>query len=192
MLPDADDTRGLTCPRNSSPSKLRKKGEAVLDAKYDGKKGSRAAIFGGDDDDDEVAEEGGESEEDEDDENEEEEEMGDFEDLERDPEDDEDEDDEDEDEEIESEDGAEDEAPQPPQSKRKAATAPPSRAKEQDERAMVSQLKQAASADVEKGRAVKKQLVRSFGLALAWRHLSRARDRRGRASEFLIKSVTRG
>ncbi|GAA5874675.1 hypothetical protein JCM3774_004779 [Rhodotorula dairenensis] len=160
---DARDNAAQADYVDVGTSKLRKKGEAVLDAKYDGKKGSRAAIFGDQDDDDD--EQGGQFEDDDDSEDE----MGDFEDLEgveddkddededdEDDEDEDDEDDEDEDEDVESDDADGDEAP-----KRRAdpTAVPPSRAKQQDERAMVSQLKQAASADVEKGRAVKKQLA---------------------------------
>ncbi|BGP71782.1 Protein BFR2 [Rhodotorula toruloides] len=137
-------------------SKLRKKGEAVLDPKYEGKKGSRAALYADTDDEDEGEEEeygmNGFGEEDDEDEDE----MGDFEDLEANGADEDDgsvdsdgvdgaEDDEDDDE--------EDEAPARPARKVE------SRTKQQDERSMVSQLKQAASADVEKGRDVKKQLA---------------------------------
>ncbi|GJN90406.1 hypothetical protein Rhopal_003417-T1 [Rhodotorula paludigena] len=134
-------------------SQLRKKGEAVLDAKYGGTRGSRAKLYGAGDEDDEDDEEEEEEEEDEasgvdeDDDDE----MGDFEDLEAgegasDDDDDQEEDDEDQDE--------EDEAPTPPAPKARSA-AP----KSHDERAMVKQLRQAASADVEKGRDVKKQLA---------------------------------
>ena len=95
---------------------------------------------------------------------EDEDEMGDFEDLEgEEGSDDEDEElDEDEDEEAE-EDEDEDASMGPPASttRRSASAAPAAaRAKAHDDRTMVKQLKQAASADVEKGRDVKKQLVR--------------------------------
>ncbi|GAA5852333.1 hypothetical protein JCM8547_006742 [Rhodosporidiobolus lusitaniae] len=147
-------------------SKLRKKGEAVLDAKYEGKKGSRAALYGDDDESDasDDDEEDGDSEG-----------MdaelnvllnsgedyesvggeGGFEDLEADGDAeatsygpggaaafDSEEDEEDEEEE---------EAP-----KKEVKKAP---LVSKDDRAMVKQLKQAASADVEKGRDVKKQLA---------------------------------
>lgn len=148
-------------------SKLRKRGEAVLDAKYDGKKGSRAAIFGGGDSDDcasdasdaEMEARDGEtgSEEDEEDE------MDDFEDLEAEEGDDSDGDGSADEEdasgsEQEDEDDEEEEDEEEAAASRRAPSS--SRTKQQDERTMVSQLKQAASADVEKGRAVKKQLVR--------------------------------
>ncbi|GAA5969419.1 hypothetical protein JCM8115_003242 [Rhodotorula mucilaginosa] len=141
-------------------SKLRKKGEAVLDAKYDGKKGSRAAIFGGQSDDSDEQEDeedlpSGDDEDGEDDDNE----MGSFEDLEGGEEEDgdsEEADDQDEDVDSEDENEEEEEAPRPKKSNVASST---NRAKVQDERVMVSQLKQAASADVEKGRAVKKQLA---------------------------------
>ncbi|BGP56648.1 hypothetical protein JCM8202_000165 [Rhodotorula sphaerocarpa] len=147
-------------------SKLRKRGEAVLDAKYDGKKGSRAAIFGGGDSDDgasdasdaEMEARDGEtgSEEDEEDE------MGDFEDLEAEEGDDSDDDGSADEEdasgsEQEDEDDEEEEDEEEAAASRRAPSS--SRTKQQDERTMVSQLKQAASADVEKGRAVKKQLA---------------------------------
>lgn len=138
---------------------MRKKGEAVLDAKYDGKKGSRAAIFGGDEDTaSEDEEEEGDLEDDED----EDDEMGSYEDLEAEEAGDSEDDDESEsDEEVDSEEDLDDdEEDAVPKRKASATTGTSSRAKVQDERAMVSQLKQAASADVEKGRAVKKQLVR--------------------------------
>ncbi|BGO95516.1 hypothetical protein NBRC10512_007774 [Rhodotorula toruloides] len=137
-------------------SKLRKKGEAVLDPKYEGKKGSRAALYADTDDEDEGEEEdhgmnGFDEEEDED-----EDEMGDFEDLEANGAGSDDEsidsdgfDGEGGDEDAETE----DEAPARPARKVE------SRTKQQDERSMVSQLKQAATADVEKGRDVKKQLA---------------------------------
>ncbi|GAA5889617.1 hypothetical protein JCM5296_002412 [Sporobolomyces johnsonii] len=123
-------------------SKLRKKGEAVLDTKYEGKKGSRKALYddqsdgSDDDDDDEMQGQDGFSGEG----SEEDEEMGDFEDLEAEQDDDDSED--------------EGDMPPPPPPKKSSATA-----KQQDERAMMKQLKQAASADVDKGRDVKKQLA---------------------------------
>ncbi|GAA5939674.1 hypothetical protein JCM1841_001147 [Sporobolomyces salmonicolor] len=128
-------------------SKLRKKGEAVLDTKYEGKKGSRKALYGaeseGSDEGEDMEDQdgfSGEGSEDDDDE----EELGDFEDLEAEQDDD------------DSEDENEDEGdmPPPPPPKKSSATA-----KQQDERAMMKQLKQAASADVDKGRDVKKQLA---------------------------------
>ncbi|GAA5914592.1 hypothetical protein JCM6882_001212 [Rhodosporidiobolus microsporus] len=150
-------------------SKLRKRGQAVLDSKYEGKKGSRAALYDFSDDEDEGSDEdedgmdeelaellnGGEEDEDEDGEGYESE-GGDFEDLEGDAAtfgpggagDFADEDEEDSEEE-------EEEAP-----KKAAPAAKESRVKvSKDDRAMVKQLKQAASADVEKGRDVKKQLA---------------------------------
>lgn len=148
-------------------SKLRKRGEAVLDAKYDGKKGSRAAIFGGGDSDDgpsdgsdaEMEAGEGETGSDEDDEDE----MGDFEDLEAEEGDDSDGDGSADEEDAsgsdqEEEDEDDDKEEEVAAASRRAPSS--SRTKQQDERTMVSQLKQAASADVEKGRAVKKQLVR--------------------------------
>ncbi|KWU42390.1 TRAUB-domain-containing protein [Rhodotorula sp. JG-1b] len=148
---------------DAGTSKLRKKGEAVLDAKYDGKKGSRAAIFGGQSDDSDEGEEeedlpSGDDDDDDD-------EMGSFEDLEGGEEDDDSEEEDHQDEDVASGDGdgdedddeeEEEEAPRPKKSNAAPST---NRAKVQDERVMVSQLKQAASADVEKGRAVKKQLA---------------------------------
>lgn len=142
-------------------SKLRKKGEAVLDAKYDGKKGSRAAIFGGESDDgDEQEEEEDLPSGDDDDDDDNDDEMGSFEDLEGGDDEDDDSEQDDQDQDVDSEDedaeeAEEEEAPRPKKSK----AASTNRAKVQDERVMVSQLKQAASADVEKGRAVKKQLA---------------------------------
>ncbi|GAA5841023.1 hypothetical protein JCM11251_006786 [Rhodosporidiobolus azoricus] len=164
-------------------SKLRKRGEAVLDSKYQGKKGSRADLYAFSDNEDEDEEDeagmdkelaellnGAEEDEDEEDEEGEgyESEGGDFEDLEG------EEDvsafkpggagdfaDDDDDEEDEEEEDEEEDAP-----KKKAVPA----AKEskvrvsKDDRAMVKQLKQAASADVEKGRDVKKQLAFSDSL----------------------------
>lgn len=158
-------------------SKLRKKGEAVLDPKYEGKKGSRAALYADTDDEDEGEEEdhgmnGFDEEEDED-----EDEMGDFEDLEANGAGSDDEsidsdgfDGEGGDEDAETE----DEAPARPARKVE------SRTKQQDERSMVSQLKQAATADVEKGRDVKKQLVRP-----SWRFFSR------RELTFLLTGLLR-
>lgn len=156
--------RGRRCETNRT-SKLRKKGEAVLDAKYDGKKGSRAAIFGGESDDgDEQEEEEDLPSGDDDDDDDNDDEMGSFEDLEGGDDEDDDSEQDDQDQDVDSEDedaeeAEEEEAPRPKKSK----AASTNRAKVQDERVMVSQLKQAASADVEKGRAVKKQLVR-YGL----------------------------
>lgn len=127
-----------------------------MDAKYAGKKGSRKGMFEGS---------GSESEDEEEDEDAGM--MDDFEDLEGeegsafagegafDDEEDEDDNDEEEDEEEEEE----EEMPAPPPKKASSKSSGKSRAKEQDEKAMLSQLKQAASADVEKGRDVKKQLV---------------------------------
>ncbi|GAA5834627.1 hypothetical protein JCM3766R1_003622 [Sporobolomyces carnicolor] len=154
-------------------SRLRRKGEAIVDAKYEGKKSSRKALYGSDDD---------QSDEDEDDEEEEsqhdgsqgepdgdeDEEVyeGEFADLlgpagtdedsmqeeGEDSQDDDDESDED-DEEEQEEEREEDDAELSKKSARKAT------AKQQDERVMMKELKQAASADVEKGRDVKKQLA---------------------------------
>lgn len=154
-----------------SVSKLRKKGEAVLDPKYEGKKGSRAALYADTDDEDE-----GQSEEDDmngfdEDEDDDDDEMGDFEDLEAGGagEDDESVDSEGADGAEDDDDNGEEEEEVPARPARRAE----SRTKPQDERSMVSQLKQAASADVEKGRDVKKQLVR---LLIP---VPRARARRG-------------
>ncbi|KPV74188.1 uncharacterized protein RHOBADRAFT_54041 [Rhodotorula graminis WP1] len=166
---DADDSAPLDSADAAradyvdvGPSKLRKRGEAVLDTKYDGKKGSRAALYG---DDDENDEEEDEMEEDEEldgelsgDDDSDEDEMGDFEDLEGEGASDDDEEEElDEDEDEDDEDASM--APPASTTRRSAPAAPAgSNAKTHDDRAMVKQLKQAASADVEKGRDVKKQL----------------------------------
>lgn len=107
-----------------------------------------------DDDDDEQDEEEDYSGADGSEDDEEEEEMGSFEDLEAEEgqdsagNDDEDEDD--------SESEPEEEQAHPPPKK---VVAKKASAKQLDDKAMLSQLKQAASADVEKGRDVKKQLV---------------------------------
>jgi hypothetical protein len=152
---------------------LRKKGEAVLDAKYQGKKGSRAALYG--DDSEEEEQDGEEDDEDIDSDEadgldaelgalldggedyESEEDEGGFEDL-------------------EGEDGAEgatfgpggasafaSEEEEDDEEEEQVVKKPVKEQKarvSKDDRAMVKQLKQAASADVEKGRDVKKQLVR--------------------------------
>ncbi|GAA5900568.1 hypothetical protein JCM8208_000537 [Rhodotorula glutinis] len=151
------------------PSKLRKRGEAVLDTKYDGKKGSRAALYGDDDGDDDDDDDDDELEDDEmsgdeDLDDEDDDEMGEFEDLEGEGgEGESDDDDDDDDEELDEDEEGEDASMAPPASTtRRSAPAPPTasanKAKSHDDRAMVKQLKQAASADVEKGRDVKKQL----------------------------------
>lgn len=136
----------LTSGRRAS--KLRKKGEAVYDAKYAGKKGSRKDIY-----------EAGSEEEDEEDE-----EMDGFEDLEGGSDEDEGmEDDGGDSEEGEAEEEEEEEEAAPVKAKKdKKSSSGKSRATttDQDEKAMLKQLKQAASADVDKGRDVKKQLVR--------------------------------
>lgn len=151
-------------------SKLRKKGEAVYDKKYEGKKGSRKELY--DDEDDEDEESGddiGQAEGDSD------EEMDDFEDLEgpgesafpEESEDDDDVDDDDEeDEDEDEEEGEEEEVIAPTKSKKTSSRKAGTTTKEQDEKAMMTQLKTAATADVEKGRDVKKQLV-SVGCDLA-------------------------
>lgn len=136
-------------------SKLRKKGEAVYDDKYQGKKGSRKHLYGL-----QEKEEDSQVEEDDD------EEMDDFEDLEGDgqtsafpPSDEDDQDGEDED--IPS--SAEEEQP-PPQKVKKSSRSSTKSIKttvEEDEKAMMKQMKQAASAEIDKGRDVKKQLVRT-------------------------------
>ncbi|KAM0750874.1 TRAUB-domain-containing protein [Meredithblackwellia eburnea MCA 4105] len=152
-------------------SKLRRKGEASLDNKYDGKKSSRKALY--DDDSESGAGSGDDDAQDE----------GDFEDLEAimnggeedfsdedddeeiegnsDSDKDDDEEDEEGDSESASEDDEEEEAAPRSQIKKSAMSSKggKSTTSEQDEKAMVSQLKQAASADVEKGRDVKKQLA---------------------------------
>lgn len=162
---------------------MRKKGEAVLDAKYEGKKGSRAALYGddsedeGEDDDEDIDSDeadgldaelgalldGGEDYESS------EGEGGDFEDLEG------------------GEDGGpsfgpggasafaseddDDEEEQEEEEFKKPAPVVAAKEKKakvsKDDRAMVKQLKQAANADVEKGRDVKKQLVRLFSSSLS-------------------------
>ncbi|GAA5841893.1 hypothetical protein JCM9279_003145 [Rhodotorula babjevae] len=144
------------------PSKLRKRGEAVLDTKYDGKKGSRAALYGDDDEEEEDEDEeleDGEMSGDDDLDDDDEDEMGDFDDLEGEEAsgDDDDEELDEDDEDDEDEDASM--AP-PASTTRRSGPAPAAaaKAKTQDDRAMVKQLKQAASADVEKGRDVKKQL----------------------------------
>jgi len=142
---------------------LRKKGEAIVDSKYGGKRASRNDLYGDDDseeeDDDDDSEIGQGSADEEDEEVYE----GEFADLlgpagtdeesnqeEEQDSDAEDQDDEEEDEESEEEEVKEEEVKKP--SKK-------STAKQQDEKVMMKELKQAASADVEKGRDVKKQLV---------------------------------
>ncbi|KAL8287556.1 hypothetical protein RQP46_003414 [Phenoliferia psychrophenolica] len=137
-------------------SKLRKKGEAVYDAKYAGKKSSRNDIFD--------AQSGSEDEDDDEDEDEE---MGDFEDLEaglgESGEDSQAESGEEESGSEEEEEEEEAPAPVPKAKSKKSSKSSSGKERatttEQDEKAMMSQLKQAASADVEKGRDVKKQLA---------------------------------
>lgn len=144
---------------NYRPSGLRKKGEAIVDAKYAGRKGSRKALYGDDDD-----EEDSEGEDDDDEMEGEDEEMDDLmAQLEGEGSEDDSEEafDGQDDEEISEEEEEEDEAPAPAPKKKSISGSGSSKAKEQNEKAMLSQLKQAASADVEKGRDVKKQLVRS-------------------------------
>lgn len=124
-------------------SKLRKKGEAVYDAKYAGKKGSRKELYGDESEDDDEEMGSGESDQvmDED-----EDEDG-FEDLE----------------------GEEEEEEVVEEVKVKKVKKSSSKSKtsaDQDEKAMMKQLKQAASADVDKGRDVKKQLVSTLLLLL--------------------------
>lgn len=147
---------------------MRKKGEAIVDSKYEGKRASRSALYGNGSDEEEDDEDSeidhGEDDEDQDDEvyegefadllgpaGTDEDSNQDEEESEGEGQDDEDEgsmeDDQDE-EEIEEEEEEEEERP-----------AKKTTAKQQDERVMLKELKQAASADVEKGRDVKKQLV---------------------------------
>lgn len=89
------------------------------------------------------------------------------------PEDDDDEDSSEDDgeEDGESEEEAEGEAPKPAaKAKKSSKSAGKSRApatEEEEEKAMMAQLQQAASADVEKGRDVKKQLVSLFPCTLS-------------------------
>ena len=132
---------------------MRKKGEAVYDAKYAGKKGSRKDIY-----------EAGSEEEEEGSEGSEDEELDGFEDLEGGSEEDEGmEDDSGEEEEGEDEEEEDEEKEAPVKEKKeKKSSSGKSRTTttDQDEKAMLKQLKQAASADVDKGRDVKKQLVR--------------------------------
>lgn len=148
---------------------MRKKGEAVYDIKYQGKRASRKDLELESDQEDEQDE--GEEEE----ESEEDEEDDDFEDLETsafldgaatgsDSQDDE--------EGNDNNDDDDDEEMPPPalipskksslskKSSSRKSIESSSTTKEQDEQAMMSQLKTAASADVQKGRDVKKQLVR--------------------------------
>ncbi|BGP17846.1 rRNA-processing protein bfr2 [Rhodosporidiobolus nylandii] len=154
-------------------SKLRKRGEAVLDPKYGGKKSSRAALYGDDEsasggEEDDVMASGSDGENDAmdaelaglldaGDDYESEEDAEGFEDLEAgsgsgegEGEDDEDEED--------SED-EEDEAPTQAASSAAMGAKGEKPRISKDDRAMMKQLKQAASADVEKGRDVKKQLA---------------------------------
>jgi len=147
---------------------LRKKGEAVVDSKYEGKKASRKALYGSDDDEgfdngeeEEESETGGPNNES--DEEEEEVYEGEFADLlgpagtdedSNQEEDEESQDEQSEDEDEEGEEELEDEEVEVAQKPSKKPTT-----KQEDERVMIKELKQAASADVEKGRDVKKQLV---------------------------------
>lgn len=138
------------------PSGLRKKGEAVVDAKYAGKKGSRNQLYGNGDSDGEEQENSEASDEEQDED--EDEEMGDFEDLEDGEEDGSDDGEDDGEEQSDDED---DEEPKEtaPVKKVLSRSSKHATTKEQDEKAMMKQLKQAASADIDKGRDVKKQLV---------------------------------
>lgn len=133
----------------------------MVDAKYAGKKGSRKALYDDDDEDEEDASDVDLEDEDEEMDDlmaqlegnhsgSEEEEEG-----------------EGHSEEVSEEEEEEEEAPLPPVPAPKKKSSASSKAKEQNEKAMLSQLKQAASADVEKGRDVKKQLVRIFSLSLS-------------------------
>ncbi|GAA5838837.1 hypothetical protein JCM5353_003483 [Sporobolomyces roseus] len=145
-------------------SRLRKKGEAIVDSKYGGKRASRNDLYGDDDSEEEDSDsEIGHGSDDEEDEevyegefadllgpagtdeesNQEEEEDSDARDQEH--------DEEDEESEEEEEEEVEEEEVKKPSKK--------STAKQQDEKVMMKELKQAASADVEKGRDVKKQLA---------------------------------
>ncbi|GAA5895296.1 AATF family protein [Sporobolomyces salmoneus] len=147
-------------------SRLRKKGEAIVDSKYEGKKASRKALYGSDDDEDEDDEEselGGNAGED--DEEEEEVYEGEFADLlgpagtDEDSNQEEEEDSQDED--SNGLDNEEEEDDEEQEEEEEVSTKPSKKvtAKQQDERVMMKELKQAASADVEKGRDVKKQLA---------------------------------
>ncbi|GAA6017407.1 hypothetical protein JCM11491_006647 [Sporobolomyces phaffii] len=146
-------------------SRLRKKGEAIVDSKYEGKKASRQALYGSDDDDEEEDDEDGdESERGEGNQDEDEDEEvyeGEFADLLGPAGTDEDSNqEEDEDSDVQSE-GDEDEDHDEEEEEEELAAKPAKKAtaKQQDERVMLKELKQAASADVEKGRDVKKQLA---------------------------------
>lgn len=124
--------------RSFRASKLRKKGEVVYDAKYAGKKGSRKELYG--DEEEEEEDEGMGSEESHEEMDDDVDEDG-FEDLEE----------EDEEEEVVEEVKV--------KKVKKSSSSKSKTSADQDEKAMMKQLKQAASADVDKGRDVKKQLV---------------------------------
>ncbi|KAM0786647.1 hypothetical protein ACM66B_002096 [Microbotryomycetes sp. NB124-2] len=149
------------------PSGLRRKNQAVVDPKYSGAVKSRKTLYDDtdDNDDNDDQEDGSVSGQDDDnvqDEDEDEdEEYGDFEDLEAAAEgpgtsDDKGDPQVDDDDDTDSEGQGDEEEERQPR-KGLAATRPVS--KEQGEKAMIKQLRQAASADVEKGRDVKKQLA---------------------------------
>lgn len=149
-------------------SKLRKKGEAVYDAKYTGRKGSRKDLYDVQDEEDS-----------------EDEEMDDFEDLEGEPsafppsdEDDDNDDDDDEEDDVESEEEAvQIPTPKLKKSSRSSSTIKPRRTTvEEDEKAMMNQMKLAASSEIEKGRDVKKQLVRHFVVHALWIEPDRCDD----------------
>ncbi|KDE02836.1 hypothetical protein MVLG_06627 [Microbotryum lychnidis-dioicae p1A1 Lamole] len=141
------------------PGGLRKKGEALVDSKYDGKKGSRRTMFGGEEEEDE-----GHNEDDEDEDSEQDDDGGDdFDDLvgsedshEFASADQDDNDDDDEGEHL---------APiastsnkqAPPSALKTSTKSSITKGKSADERAMISQLRTAAHADIEKGIDVKKQ-----------------------------------
>ncbi|KAK4049545.1 rRNA-processing protein bfr2 [Microbotryomycetes sp. JL201] len=148
------------------PSGLRRKNQAVVDPKYSGAVKSRKALYGDEDDDEEddtdsnseqgvkgFADSAGSDDEVEvEDEQDEEDKFGDFQDLEA------DDSRQDESEGSEEESQSEDDERQELQQRNGLATTRPA-SKEQGEKAMIKQLRQAASADVEKGRDVKKQLA---------------------------------
>ncbi|GAA5994535.1 hypothetical protein JCM5350_006389 [Sporobolomyces pararoseus] len=171
----SEDQKDLDAARQDyvdvGESRLRKKGEAIVDSKYEGKKASRKALYGSDDEDDEDESDGQgineEEERDGSDDDEEEVYEGEFADLlgpagtdedsnqdeEEHSQDDQSQDEQEEEEEEEEEDEEDQEEDLSKKSTKKAT------AKQQDERVMMKELKQAASADVEKGRDVKKQLA---------------------------------
>ncbi|GAA5960784.1 hypothetical protein JCM3765_000815 [Sporobolomyces pararoseus] len=172
----SEDQKDLDAARQDyvdvGESRLRKKGEAIVDSKYEGKKASRKALYGSEDDEDDVdSDDQVESEVERAEGSDDEEEVyeGEFADLlgpaGTDEDSNQEEDDESQDEqsqagqsEDENEDEEEEEEEEQEEDLSKKSTKKAT-AKQQDERVMMKELKQAASADVEKGRDVKKQLA---------------------------------